>query len=106
MDANVVILIRREMIRRGIINPNDESVVTQRERGRKFSFEEHLKALIYALLTNQRKWSDVEPKLVDIDRLFFNYDEAKILTIRESILKKELDNFAVVISALKVKWLI
>lgn len=33
MDANVVILIRREMIRRGIINPNDESVVTQRERG-------------------------------------------------------------------------
>lgn len=49
-------------------------------RGRKFSFEEHLKALIYALLTNQRKWSDVEPKLVDIDRLFFNYDEAKILT--------------------------
>ena len=49
-------------------------------RGRKFSFEEHLKALIYALLTNQRKTSDVEPKLVDIDRLFFNYDEAKILT--------------------------
>ena len=55
MDANVVILIRREMIRRGIINPNDESVVTQRERGRKFSFEEHLKALILRHLMNLNK---------------------------------------------------
>ncbi len=80
MDANVVMLIRQEMIRRGVIDPNDVSVVSQREKGRKFSFEDHLRALIYALLTNQRKWSDVEPKLDKIDELFFHYDADRILT--------------------------
>ncbi len=80
MDANVILSIRKEMIKKGIINPNDVSIITQRERGRKFSFEDHLRALIYSLLTNQRKWSDVEPKLSEIDKLFFYYDESKILT--------------------------
>ena len=47
MDANVILSIRKEMIKKGIINPNDVSIITQRERGRKFSFEDHLRALIY-----------------------------------------------------------
>jgi hypothetical protein len=51
MDANVILSIRKEMIKKGIINPNDVSIITQRERGRKFSFEDHLRALIYSLLS-------------------------------------------------------
>lgn len=80
MDAEVIMLIRQKMIRRGGIDPNDVCVVSQREKGRKFLFEDHLRGLIYALLTNQRKWSDVEPKLDKIDKLFFHYDADRILT--------------------------
>lgn len=32
MDANVILSIRKEMIKKGIINPNDVSIITQRER--------------------------------------------------------------------------
>lgn len=63
MDINVIYLMKKELERRELINPNDISVVTLREQGKAFTFEEHLKALIYALLTNQRKWSEVVPKL-------------------------------------------
>ena len=56
MDINVIYLMKKELERRKLINPNDISVVTLREQGKAFTFEEHLKALIYALLTNQRKW--------------------------------------------------
>ena len=78
MDINVIYLMKKELERREIINPNDISVVTLREQGKVFTFEEHLKALIYALLTNQRKWSEVVPKLSQIDELFFYYDVNKI----------------------------
>lgn len=89
MDANVILSIRKEMIKKGIINPNDVSIITQRERGRKFSFEDHLRALIYSLLTNQRKWSDVESKLSEIDKLFFTMMSQRYLHIQENILKME-----------------
>lgn len=81
MDINAIYLMKQELEKRGVINPNDVSVVSMREKGKKFSFEDHLKALIYALLTNQRKWSDVVPKLPQIDELFFNYDISKILAL-------------------------
>lgn len=57
---------------------NSTNAVLQRGRGKSFSFAEHLRALIYALLTNQRKWIEVVPKLSQIDRLFFQYDADKI----------------------------
>lgn len=79
MDINVIYLMKQELEKRGIINLNDVSAVSMREKGKEFGFEEHLKALIYALLTNQRKWADVVPKLPQIDELFFSYDVSKIL---------------------------
>lgn len=78
MDINTIYLMKQELERRKVINPNDVSAVTLREHGKNFSFEEHLRALIYALLTNQRRWSDVVPKLPQIDNLFYNYDVSKI----------------------------
>jgi len=57
---------------------NSTNAVVERGNGKKFEFEDHLRGLIYALLTNQRKWADVEPKLPQIDRLFFYYNVDKI----------------------------
>ena len=63
---------------RGIDIKNVNNAVLERSHGRVFSKSDHIKALIYSLLTNQRKWSAVEPKLPMIDELFFQYDEEKI----------------------------
>ena len=53
--------------------------IRSRRSGKRFSFEDHVKALIYAMLTNQRKWYYVEPHLSEIDELFFEYNPEKIL---------------------------
>ena len=52
--------------------------VNDRKNGKKFTNEEHLKALIHALLSNQTKWSNIAPKLELIKNLFFNYDLEKV----------------------------
>ena len=63
----------------GIVDiKNDNNAVIERSHGKAFSFQDHLRGLIYALLTNQRKWSEVEPKLPQIDKLFFDYDLSEI----------------------------
>lgn len=50
-----------------------------RSGGKKFSFSDHLRGLIYSLLTNQRPWYSVVPKLQEVDKLFFYYEKEKIL---------------------------
>lgn len=76
MDTKFIFLLDEYLKRRGIVDlENESNAVLERSRGKVFSFEDHLRGLIYSLLTNQRKWSDVEPKLKDIDKLFFNYDK-------------------------------
>ncbi len=52
--------------------------VKDRKSGKKFTNEEHLNALVYALLSNQTKWSNIAPKLELIDKIFFNYDLVKV----------------------------
>lgn len=58
-------------------------IIRDRENGREFSFSIHLKGLIYSLLSNQTKWTNIEPKLSEVDKLFFNYDYEKILKMPE-----------------------
>lgn len=67
LKQNKVVDIKRE-----------KNAVIERQRGKQFTFEEHLRGLIYSLLTNQRKWSEIEPKLPQIDKLFFYYNVAEI----------------------------
>lgn len=52
--------------------------VRKRKEGRMFPFEHHLKALVYALLSNQRRWSGVEAKIDKINKLFFDFDKEEI----------------------------
>ena len=74
-DAKALKRIDDYLKRFGVVDiKNSTNAVIQRKNGKEFTFEEHLRGLVYSLLTNQRKWSDVEPKLPQIDRLFFNFD--------------------------------
>ena len=46
----------------------------ERKRKGAFSMPRHIQGLVHSKLSNQRKWSGVEPKLGQVDELFFNYD--------------------------------
>ena len=65
--------------------------VNLRKNGKKFTFEEHLKALIISLLSNHR-WGDsnIRENIVNIDNIFHNYDKNYLKIVNPSILVKEL----------------
>ena len=54
--------------------------VEKRIAGKSYSIEEHIKGMIYSLLSNQVNWSRIDPHLAQIDQLFFNYDPTLILS--------------------------
>lgn len=59
----------------------DESIANaadKREIGVGFSFSDHVKAMVYSLLTNHRKWVQIEEHIPEINELFFNWDVEKI----------------------------
>ncbi len=50
------------------------SQIAIRKEGKQYSIREHIRAMIYSMLSNQTKWHRIEPHLTEIDDLFFNYD--------------------------------
>ena len=65
--------------------------VNLRKKGKKFTFEEHLKALIISLLSNHR-WGDsnIRENIENIEGIFHNYDKNYLKIVNPSILVKEL----------------
>lgn len=79
MNAETIDLMRLYLTQNGVrYNDSISTMVIRRNQGEVFSFTEHLSALIYALLTNQTKWSRIVPHLREIDELFFHYAPEKI----------------------------
>lgn len=54
----------------------------KRQNKEVFSINDHIKALIYSLLSNQREWYRIENRLPTIDAIFENYDP-QILKIKK-----------------------
>ena len=67
--------------------------VKSRKKGKKYSFEEHLKALILALLSNHR-WGDnnIRENMDTIDKIFHNYNKNDLKIVDPNILVKKLRN--------------
>lgn len=65
--------------------------VNLRKKGKKYNFEEHLKALIISLLSNHR-WGDsnIRENIDKIDLIFHNYDKNYLKIVNPNILVKEL----------------
>lgn len=52
--------------------------VENRKNGKKFNFNEHIKGLVFSLLSSQRDWSGIHKNRHYIEKLFFNFDKEKI----------------------------
>lgn len=59
--------------------------VEERKKGRKFSFPDHLRGYMYALLSNNRSWKELEPHLPEIDEIFCNYEVSEIIKKLDSV---------------------
>lgn len=74
-SENFLFKIREYLDSKGL---RDESIICEqlkkRKEGKTYSFEEHIRAMIYAMLSNQTKWFRIEPHLTEIDKLFFDYN--------------------------------
>ena len=80
MNKQVIFEIKDYLERIGLYSVEDDNnEIEQRKRGKQYDFIDHLKAMIYAMLTNQNVWKRVVPKLTEIDKLFSYYDPDAIL---------------------------
>ncbi len=53
--------------------------IRQRKAGKTFTMSEHIRALVYSQLSNNRPWMQIESHIHQIDHIFFAYDKEKIL---------------------------
>lgn len=62
----------------------------KRDKGYEFTFDEHLKALIYAMLSNRRRWIDIADNIPQIDEIFLHYDSEKLAECKPEVLVKKI----------------
>lgn len=51
-----------------------DTEVAARKAGKQYSLSDHIRGLVYSMLTSQTVWASVAPKLPEIDRVFHDYD--------------------------------
>lgn len=66
------------------------TAVEKRNMGINFTVEEHIKGMVYALLSNQREWKQIEDNLDKIDEIFCNYKPEELKKKPPETLKREL----------------
>lgn len=59
--------------------------IEERVRGKEFSMNDHIRGLIYSLLSNNRPWEQIEANIDKIDDIFFQYDKDKILATNADV---------------------
>lgn len=78
-----LIVMRDYLIKNNKLNINrliDKNIANRQNPGFVLKIENHIQAMVYALLTNQRPWYLIKPHLKAIDILFNNYDPNAIYT--------------------------
>lgn len=73
MDKNIFFRIKDYLKVNGIADIDKESKMQLRAEGKSFSTEEHIKGLIYSLLSAQTVWANIEKNFKNIDNLFGGY---------------------------------
>lgn len=64
--------------------------IEKRKAGKHYAIQDHIRGMVYSMLTNQTKWYRVEPHLSEIDKLFYNYDPDKILEAENGYFCKKI----------------
>jgi hypothetical protein len=52
--------------------------IIERKNGKIYSINEHMNAIIYSLLSNQRPWQHIEENRNKIDKIFFDFDKERL----------------------------
>ncbi len=80
MNENTVYAIEKYLKDNNITDLSiTKSKMTLRVEGKQFLIREHIEAMLLALISGGNKWYKVERQLVNIKRLFFEYEPDKIL---------------------------
>lgn len=64
--------------------------INERNNGKVYLFDEHLKGLIYSLLSNQRPWGTIQKNLHRINKIFFDFNKEKICNIEGNFFENKL----------------
>ena len=81
LNKHYLIVMRDYLIAHNKLNINrliDVNIANRNNPTFVLPIEGHIKAMVYALLTNRRPWYLIKPHLKDIDTLFNNYDPDSI----------------------------
>ncbi|MDQ0340913.1 endonuclease III [Caldalkalibacillus uzonensis] len=62
----------------------------QRDQGYQFTFKDHLRGLILAMLSNQRPWGPIDRNMNRIENIFFHFDADKLLQADKHLLAEKL----------------
>lgn len=66
------------------------SAVGKRVSGKRFELRDHIKGLVYSLLSNSRPWKTIEPNLSQIDEIFLQYNPEKLESADSSKIVSEI----------------
>ena len=50
-----------------------------RKAGKQYGIQDHIRGMVYSMLTSQTAWRRIKPHLHEIDKLFYDYEPEKIL---------------------------
>lgn len=79
-EIRYIDVIRMYLNHKGInCNTNLLARVKERKEGKEFTLEDHIRGMVYSMMSSQKKWFVIEPNLSEIDKLFFDYDYKKII---------------------------
>ena len=80
-DRSYLEVIRDFLESKGLgYNTSLTAEIEKRKAGKQYALQDHIRGMVYSMLTNQTQWYRVEPHLPEIDKLFFDYDPDKILS--------------------------
>lgn len=80
MNENTVKKVQNYLEERGIVKISGEiTPMDLRKDGKTFTLQDHLKGMIYSLMSAQTVWANIERNKPNIDKIFFYYDPEKIL---------------------------
>jgi hypothetical protein len=88
MYPNLIKLILKTLSQNGydIQEISTVTALNKRKNGETFSLEDHISGMVYALLSNQRPWKQIEDNKDNINEIFHNFNPDYLETIDPSIL--------------------
>ncbi|MDO5139286.1 MAG: hypothetical protein Q4D71_12620 [Oscillospiraceae bacterium] len=79
-DGNYLVAIRSFLESKGLgYDTSLTAEIEKRNAGKHYAIQDHIRGMVYSMLTNQTKWFRVKPHLLEINKLFYNYNPEKIL---------------------------